>query len=227
LKKTLGVVRKMQNSSSAERKAFIRSPQRVIREHLGEGIAADTVERLFVETEQYANNVIGLGIWQPPIIPWLKKEPNSWLPEKFGLQIGNSYVQIKPEDVGRIRDEITAKLNEESNIRPSEPYVYETENGRVEIPVTPETVNALNELTGLARAAQDTNTDGKPTPEQDEKLKDLASKSFLLVEDNINETQVTVVTFKRADNAIGNHPVVLKSVLKSHQVDGFKWLIDS
>jgi hypothetical protein len=226
LKKTLSVVRKMQNSSSVERKAFIRSPQRVIREHLGESMAADTVERLFVETEQYANNVIGLGIWQPPIIPWLKKEPNSWLPEKFGLQIGNSYVQIKPEDVGRIRDEITAKLNEESNIRLSEPYVYEAENGPVEIPVTKETVDALNNLIGIAKIAQDTNINAKPTPEQDEKLQEIA-KSFLIVEDNINETQVTVVTSKRAENANANYPVVLKSSLKPHQIAGFKWLINS
>lgn len=87
LKKALTVVRKMQKSSAEERKAFIRSPQRVIREHLGNDVAAETVERLFVETEQYAKNVVGLGIWEPPVIPWLIKEPNSWLPEKFGLQI--------------------------------------------------------------------------------------------------------------------------------------------
>lgn len=226
LKKTLSVVRKMQNSSSAERKAFIRSPQRVIREHLGEGIAADTVERLFVETEQYANNVIGLGIWQPPIIPWLKKEPNSWLPEKFGLQIGNSYVQIRPEDVGRIRDEITAKLYEESNNRPTEPYVYEAENGTVEIPIKKETVDALSDLIGIARIVRDENLNNKPTSGQKEELQELA-KSFLIVEDNINETQVTVVTSKRAENTNANYPVVLKSSLKSHQIAGFKWLINS
>lgn len=62
LKKALTVVRKMQKSSAEERKAFIRSPQRVIREHLGNDVAAETVERLFVETEQYAKNVVGLGI---------------------------------------------------------------------------------------------------------------------------------------------------------------------
>lgn len=229
LKKALGVVRKLQNSNPEERKAFIRSPQRVIREHLGEAIAADSVERLFVETEQYAKNVIGLGIWQPPVIPWLKKEPNSWLPEKFGLQIGNTYVQIKPEDVGRIREEISAKLNEEPSDNSQYPYIYQTEYGPVEIPVTKETENALNDLFGLAKAAQESqqNQDGKPTQGQNKNLEEKASPFFLIVEDNIDETRYRIDPIRRADTANYNQPVALKSVLKSHQKDGVKWLIDA
>ncbi len=232
LKKALGVVRKMQKSSAEERKAFIRSPQRTIREHLGEGIVDEALERLFVETEQYAKNVVGLGIWQPPVIPWLIKKPNNWLPEKFGLQIGNTYVQIKPEDVERIRDQIAEKLRPSGfSDQPQEPFTYESEQGAVEIPVTEETKKGLDTLVGYANAVQEEKRKQDQaenlTPEQDKNLEAKASPFFLLVEDNIDDTRYRIDPVRRIGVANYTQPVALKSVLKSHQKDGLKWLIDA
>jgi hypothetical protein len=230
LKKALGVVRKMQSAGPEERRAFIRSPQRVIKEQLGENIAADTVDRIFVETEQYAQNVIGLGIWQPPVIPWLIKKPNSWLPEKFGLQIGNAYVQIKPEDLDHVREEISKNLQGFSG-QPQAPFIYVAENGPVEIPVTKETESILNDLIGYAKAVQNVrvNNDDKPTPEQEALLESKAGPIFLLVNEDWLDNPAYKFTHpnKRIPSPIYKEPGALKSTLKSHQKEGLKWLIDS
>ncbi|MBK9586927.1 MAG: restriction endonuclease [Alphaproteobacteria bacterium] len=232
LKKALGVVRKMQKSSAEERKAFIRSPQRIIREHLDEEISAEAVERLFVETEQYAANVIGLGLWQPPVIPWLKKEPNSWLPEKFGLQIGSTYVQIKPEDVESVRTEITNRLNSGFGAKPQEPFIYKTENGDVEIPITQDTKQTLDGLSGLVKAAQVVekmqNPDGT-LPLEQERILEEKTAFFVLVKDDwiSDESYQKVIFTRRNESAIYREPHVLKSTLKIHQKEGLKWLIDA
>jgi HJR/Mrr/RecB family endonuclease len=228
LKKALSVVRKLQTASAEDRKKFIRSPQRTIREHLGEGFSSEAVERLFVETEQYAANVVGLGLWQPPVIPWLVKQPNSWLPEKFGIKVGNTYIQIKPEDVGGIRDKITERLSPRGfSDQKQEPFIYETENGPVEIPITEETKNILDSLVGIVAETKKVDQGQQPTESQKKNLTELSDNFFLLVEDNINETRYQIDPVRRAAKANYKEPVVLKSSLKSHQKEGLKWLIDA
>ena len=64
------------------------------------------MEHLFVETEQYSSRVIDIGVWTPPVLPWIKKEPNDWLPEKFGLRIGDQYVVLEPDEIAPLREKI-------------------------------------------------------------------------------------------------------------------------
>src|SRR3546814_4278448 len=87
----LGIVRTKQAGSSQEKREFLRSPQQVWREELkldasGYDAAAD---RLFIETQQFSERVSGIEVWQKPVLPWIKPNPNSWLPESFGLRIGD------------------------------------------------------------------------------------------------------------------------------------------
>ncbi|MBK9561907.1 MAG: DEAD/DEAH box helicase [Micavibrio sp.] len=232
LKKALGVVRKMQKASPEERRNFIRSPQRIIREQLGDDIELEIVERVFVETEQYAQNVVGLGIWEPPVIPWLKKEPNSWLPEKFGLKIGDIYVQIRPEDIVPLRDEITKKLSTNGmNDHIQETIKYVSEDGPVEIPITNATKEILGSLVGYATAVQlakekQDYIENIP-PEINDLLEDKAGIFFLLTEDNIDDIRYKIEPTRRALVSNYREPLALKSSLKIHQKEGLKWLIDA
>jgi hypothetical protein len=41
-----------------------------------------------------------------PVLPWIKKEPNDWLPEKFGLRVGSKYVVLKTDDIAPLRERI-------------------------------------------------------------------------------------------------------------------------
>jgi hypothetical protein len=84
----LTVVRKMQSADPETRKRFAQVPQLYLKEALSKTLAPDDVEQLFIETEQYSSRVLDIGIWAPPVLPWIKNDPNDWLPEKFGLQIG-------------------------------------------------------------------------------------------------------------------------------------------
>src|SRR3546814_7393124 len=38
---------------------------------------------------QFSERVSGIEVWQKPVLPWIKPKPNSWLPESFGLRIGD------------------------------------------------------------------------------------------------------------------------------------------
>ena len=89
--RALDVVRQKQKAPSQERSDFLRAPQRHLREALsldrdGDDEAAD---RLFIETRQFSERVSGIEIWSKPVLPWIRPKPNSWLPEAFGLRIGD------------------------------------------------------------------------------------------------------------------------------------------
>ena len=227
LKKALNVVRRIQQADAEQRKKFIRFPHRTIKEQLGSDIASEAIEHLFVETEQYAENVIGLGLWEPPVIPWISKQPNSWLPEKFGLKIGNSYVQIKPDEVKKVREEVARRISAPGiNECELEPFVYDG----VEFPRTPEglaeTLAGLEKLGGIVPPNAKLDDGRFLTEAQKIKIKS-SLPQFLLVEDNLEEVRYHVKPVKRSTSTIYDPPLVLKSTLKVHQRQGLKWLIES
>src|SRR5205807_3144143 len=119
-----------------------QSPQLYLKEALSTSLAEEDVELLFIETEQYSARVIDIGVWSPPVLPWIKKEPNDWLPEKFGLQIGDKYVVLKPDELAPLRDQIREARNR------GEPFV---EFGEENVPTTFQAEEALAKLIGLVR----------------------------------------------------------------------------
>ena len=110
LQKALQVVRQVQRAPSEVRRRFARNPQAYLKEALGADIPEAVVEHLFVETEQYSERVIDIGLWHPPVLPWIKPTPNHWLPEKFGILIKDRYVQLSTDDVAGLRALITAAM---------------------------------------------------------------------------------------------------------------------
>jgi hypothetical protein len=106
LREGLNVVRQMQRADSETRKRFARSPQLYLKEALANVLSDDDIERLFIETEQYSERVIDVGIWSPPVLPWIKGQPNDWLPEKFGLRIGGEYVVLSADQLEPLREQI-------------------------------------------------------------------------------------------------------------------------
>jgi hypothetical protein len=148
LQNGLTVVRQMQRADAETRKRFARSPQLYLKEALANVLSDDDVERLFIETEQYSERVIDVGIWSPPVLPWIKGQPNDWLPEKFGLRIGGEYVALNADQLEPLREQITEAAKR------GEPYV-EFGKDRTRIPTTDETERALRDLVGLVRPAKE------------------------------------------------------------------------
>ena len=90
-----------------------------MKEALGDDIPEVIVEKLFVETEQYSERVIDIGLWHPPVLPWIKLTPNHWLPEKFGILIKDRYVQLSTDDVAALRQLIATAMQTGNRSYPS------------------------------------------------------------------------------------------------------------
>jgi hypothetical protein len=78
LRQALNVVRHAANGTPAERRAFLREPRAAIRAAIGDEVDAALVESLVVETAAWSERVIGLGLWQPRVLPWITLTTNEW-----------------------------------------------------------------------------------------------------------------------------------------------------
>lgn len=125
----LQVVREKQQAGPAERRAFAANPRAAIAERLAEKTRArdgearpedeDTREEelearaaaLFVETPEYADRAIGIGIWEKPSLDFLPHTPNVWLPEIFALELGGVWVRLDEDAVTELRKMVDAAID--------------------------------------------------------------------------------------------------------------------
>jgi hypothetical protein len=220
LRPALQEVRTLQSAPQAERRAFVTNPRRVLRQRLGDEIADQTgVDTLFLETEQFSARVAGVDIWTKPVLPWLKQAPNSWLPEKFGLRIGDQYVELAPEVVVPLADAVEAAIERNEGVARVDD---------IEVPASHQTREALNELRPFveARAGHGVEEpDSEFAREFKERTKD---RYFLIVRENFDE--VAFAPFEPADTEAPLDfaiPSRVGTTLKPHQVDGLKWLVEA
>jgi HJR/Mrr/RecB family endonuclease len=210
--KAMNVVRQKQGADAETRKRFVQSPQLYLKEQLSETLSDEDVEQLFVETEQYSARVIDVGIWVPPVLPWIKKEPNGWLPEKFGLQIGDKYVALNSDQVEPLREQIKeARAKGEAFVEFGEEKVH--------IPATTAAEEALSNLLGVARPRAD-------QQEKSEEPKLPSEKHVLIVEENFDKSGFSRQITPRT-GAEPSLPVAIRPTLKKHQNVGLAWLQDA
>jgi HJR/Mrr/RecB family endonuclease len=216
LRKALEVVRQAQKADAGTRKRFVQSPQLYLKEALSDLMSDDEVENLFVETEQYSARVIDIGLWVPPVLPWIKQQPNDWLPEKFGLQIGDQYVVLKTEELSSLREQI-----KEARAK-GEPFVEFGTEERVHIPATEEAERSLSNLIGVVKPPV-----APPSEKSAEEHKPASTqRQVLIVEENFDKTGFTRKIDRRAGEKTGL-PAAIRSALKAHQQGGLEWLQNS
>lgn len=217
LQRALGVVREAQTGGAEARRAFASNPQRSIAEALTLE-DNDAAAPLFVETEQFSERVSGIDIWRKPVLPWVKPKPNSWLPEAFGLRIGDppdaKMIEIAPDRVEEALDAVEKAVREERAT-----FTFDAQ----EIPATEQTRSALSDLKGLIDAARDTPGDEASAPDEPPD----GQRYFLQVRDNLED--VAYAPLAAAKPAVtappATFPEVVRSTPKPHQVDGFAWLV--
>lgn len=217
LQAAMTIVHRMQRGDAETRKRFVQSPQLYLKEALGENLADDEVERIFVETEQYSARVTGVGIWVPPVLPWIKRESNSWLPEKFGLQIGGQYVELKPEEVAVLRDSINEARSK------GEEYV-EFGDQNIRIPANDETEKSLSELLGAIEPFPNSATGTRDAVEPIERVDE--GKHVLLVEENFDKLGFVRKASPRPGRDLAV-PVAIRPTLMKHQLKGLHWMQQS
>ncbi len=213
LRAALDVVRQKRSSSPEERRAFVRNPRPALAAALG-GEAADIAAALlFVETRQYSERVLGLGLWDPPKTPWLVKKSQGWLPERFPIRIGERTLDFTPEKL----DDLVARV--ETARQTSQPDL-EVEGERLPLD---QVERALTDIQGMP-----------PEPHLDEDAGQSRGESerqdrFVLQ----IKTNVEGVDYERARpprRAAINHGMPLDSLAtrpKTHQREGFDWLVEA
>ncbi|MFB0613981.1 DEAD/DEAH box helicase [Aurantiacibacter poecillastricola] len=223
LGKALDIVREKQSATGDERKDFARSPQAYIRERLalddtGDDEAAD---RLFIETQQYSERVAGIETWQKPVLPWIKPKPNSWLPESFGIRIGEEpdvvHVDLKPGEA----EELLGKID-----RAIDGGQKTTAFKGEDVPATPVSRTAVKSVVDLeTEIANDTEkgSDNQELPAQ-------LPTYFLKVGENFETLEYSRLTAQATDavNFVPPPmPACVRSSPKPHQIEAFAWLTEA
>lgn len=223
LGKALDIVREMQAAPGDERRDFARSPQAHIRERLALDESGDdeAADRLFIETQQYSERVAGIETWQKPVLPWIKPTPNSWLPERFGIRIGDEpevvHIELEPGDAEKLVAAIDAAIDKGYR---SAPFKGEA------VPANPAARAAVQNIAHLeAEIAL------QATGDSDEKGPGTELPTyFLKVGENFEALDYSRLAgpFAHAENfeppAI---PALVRSVPKAHQVEAFCWLTEA
>ncbi len=219
-------IRSLEAAPPEEREEFARNPAKALvglyreqiqstsNEDLADDIQEEQLERLissvFVETREYSDRVTGLGLWEPPVVPWIKKQPNSWEPEEFGIYLGNEFVTIPPKEIDNLRQEI------ERAIEAGQKTVKF--DGR-QIPATEAVKSVLSQLVSVV--SPETPDGGANPPKQP------GEHTVLLVKDNFEEEQYRRQVFPRERYTSQNRASQIMTSLMSHQETSMDWQVDA
>lgn len=215
LKVALDVVREIRKASPEVRRDFLRNPRPAIAAALGGDDADQAAVGLFVETKQYSERVLGLGIWDPPKLPWLQKKAGQWAPETFPVTLRGRTIELTPERLDEIIEEVDVAKREERADVSIDQEVY-----------TVAEVEAAVE--GLRAKADKPDIDPSPEPpvEEGEAVPD---ENVLILKQNIDGVEYQF-SHPRRPVAISRELPVGSLALtrpKPHQTEGFKWLVDA
>ena len=224
LRPALEIVREQQQTDPDSRKKFAKNPagfikQRILGDDINDPELSDALEGLFVETTGFSERVKELGLWIPKAIPWLQREANTWLPEKFGIRLGNKVITVSEHDIdtainiiqeGIDHGNTSVILPDGNSIPPSADAIeaFETLKKEIQAPETQvfeeqDEVDPPNELEGIAEAT---------------------TKHVLVVEENMEEVGYLKNFKDRCDYQAPDVSPLLKNTPKEHQINGIGWL---
>jgi hypothetical protein len=219
LGRALQLVREKQKGSSDERRDFLRAPQRHLREALGLDNSGDdsAADLLFIETRQFSERVNGIEVWRLPVLPWIKPKPNSWLPEAFGIRVGEApddrFVELEPGEANKLVDAVDTAIG-----RGDEHVVWKNDK----LPATPATRRAAVAVAAMEREAAAAIGDGSATSDEPSE----ALQTFFLQVGQNFET-LDYARLPRAsvepDFIAPKLPAGIVSVPKLHQQAAFEW----
>ncbi len=175
-------------------------------------------EPAFVETREYSERVIGLTIYEKPAID-IAGSATTWLPETFTGEAARKIEAMAPERVERLIDEV------DTAIETGAPTV---DLDGAEIPATLSTKAALEQR--LETLRQPDELDDAPVidaPVIEEEIDAKVGPIILDTKDNIAELRWDAKVSPRTPLASDTLPAVVKTALKGHQTDSFRWKLDA
>ena len=215
LKVALDVVRKMRKASPEDRRTFLRNPRPAIATALGRDDADLAAIGLFVETKQYSERVLGLGIWDPPKLPWVEKKTEQWAPETFPVTLRGQTIELAPERLDEIIEQVDVAKREARPDVAIDQEIYTV--AEVEAAVA-----------GLRSPTKEPDADGNPKPEEDEDLP-ADDENVLMIKQNIDGVEHQLSHPRRPVLTSRELPIASLALTrpKPHQSEGFKWLVDA
>ena len=230
LELALQVVRQKQQAGPEERRAFATNPRAAISEYLArkermpeeftdkdtlEVVAEDIESRaefVFIETPEYANRAVGMELWEKPHFEFIPILPNTWLPERFSLELGGVWVLVHKDTVAELRKSIDDALSAK---------ISHVDYQNKKIPATLEVRKKLSEIIGMEQP-MDQLTDGqrKETEKKDTYI--------LKIRKNFYELEYQNENIQKRKKYINEEvPDLVAQTLYSHQKKGFCWQIEA
>ena len=220
LQKPLQEVFRVSNSDAGTKREFVSNPTGFLRSVLGDSVEIP-FDEVFIETEEFSNRITGIDIWRKQVLPYLKLQPNSWIPETFGLRVGeDEFLEVNPQELPDIQREI------DNAIKSGDPIVQVRDT---EIPASEQTIQAIKDLSDLQEAIVSHTPGSNSQDDSSAPPEILANKRFLTVKSNfedinfglIDKTTISDISIPVAQ------PTGLNTSLMDHQLSGYKWLVES
>lgn len=214
LVKALAIVKKAQSADRDTRKEFAKNPRKYLKTQLNKSIDEELVEQLFLETSEYSQRVIEVGLWESKVIPWVKRQPETWLPEKFGFQVGDSFVEVSIDDVVSFKDKVNKAINNGSPMVDWKGEKY---------PANEKMQKVAAALTGLA-SPSNTNTKEDIVDLKNSQEEETQGSVVLIIDDNFEVVGTETSYVPRTCYSNSPLPNSLQTTLKKHQDEGLEWL---
>ena len=215
VERALGVVRRAQDGSPDERRDFLRDVSGYLRgafdDDDSDGIKLDSI----FSDEDLSERVRGVGIWVDKMLPWIKRAKKPWLPpEEFGILIGGVRVDIPPEKLEDVLDQLKKAVDRGEGAV----AVRRDGEGDIEIPANPESIEILKKLIDEKKKVGPKKPDGK-----DGKIEPEDPDQVLIVIENLETIQFRRERKQRRPG-ISTAAPLLRTCLLPHQQDGLAWL---
>jgi hypothetical protein len=224
LRKALSEVRRMQSAPIAAKRALLASPRVFLREALGADTDDTVLEDVFRETSRYAERVIGLGLWQPRVLPWIKLATTNWFGREdngaaapaddsgpAGLIVGDRTIPLSADEADELRTRIETAMGLEQSA-----VTFEVDGQPVSVPASYQTLAALEQLHTARQIV-----DGSNTPPNDRKSP--VEREVLVIQPNEGQIDLEAIFNRRSAPPRGT-PATLITPPKSHQHEGLAWL---
>jgi hypothetical protein len=227
LRRALEVVRRAAAGTPTQRRALLRDPRPAIREALGDEADLALIDSVVVETPIWSERVIGLGLWQPRVVPWIVLPGNDWFGDGgergqsqqarvVGLLIGDRGLELTVAEADALATAVTvAMAHGEKNV------IHVQGEEPIQIPATPATLAALatSRIPGEVLGFSD-------KPQQPLAPPSAPPPSITLtpiIEDNFVKIDIEAIVRGRAAPP-RDLPACLAAQLKPHQAEGLDWL---
>jgi superfamily II DNA or RNA helicase len=217
VRQALTVVRRAQGADRETRRQFARNPRAFIREALGESFDESLIDALFIETAEFSDRVRDVTLWTPIVVPWVQRTGEAWLPERFGVRIGDTSLTVEAERLPEVEAQLRQAIAEG---RPS------IRIAGMDVPANEEALAAVHELVVASQPAAKEAPSGEEARDQPEDQEEppLGGRLVLEIIDNLVEASYRATLRPKSLDLPDGPLALLETAPKPHQQDGIRWL---